>query len=129
MPLPDAVRPFNRMVTNRALGVFAGRVPPFATVIHQGRRTGQTHRTVVWAFRSRDAIAIACTYGTDVDWAQNLLSAKGGAIELANGRWELCAPRLVYGDEGRRFMPLLVRGVLAVLRVDGFLVADVTPAG
>ncbi|CAN5870704.1 hypothetical protein BH23ACT5_BH23ACT5_06660 [soil metagenome] len=60
---------------------------------------------------------------------KDLLTAGGGAIELAGGRWEFCVPLLVYGDEGRSLMPFLVRGALVVLRVDGFLVANIFRAG
>src|SRR5262249_1796055 len=51
MALPRALARFNRLVTNRVLGVVAPWMPPFAVVVHRGRSSGRVYRTPVWAFR------------------------------------------------------------------------------
>lgn len=122
--MPDALRRFNRVVTNRLLGVLAGRVRPFARLVHTGRRTGRRYRTTLWAFEEDRRVAIALTYGRGVDWAKNLLAAGGGRIELGGETSDLVNPRIVGDDEGLRFMPAPVRAALALLDVHEFVLAD-----
>lgn len=122
LPLPNVLRPFNRAVTNRVLGPLRG-VRPFATIVHEGRRSGALYRTLVWAFEREGTVAIALTYGRHVDWARNLLAAGGGRIEVGGMERSLEEPRIAGGDEGREYMPAVVRGALSLLDVHEFLVA------
>ena len=39
MPIPMAVASFNKKVTNRVTGPFAGHLPGFAVVTHRGRKS------------------------------------------------------------------------------------------
>jgi deazaflavin-dependent oxidoreductase (nitroreductase family) len=86
---------FNRVVTNRIQGTYAWLVPPWAVVIHQGRRSGRTYRTPVVAFRRGERIVIAVLYGEESDWVRNVLAAGGGEIERLGRRRVLGNPRLV----------------------------------
>jgi len=129
MPMPGAVARFNRRFTNRVAGRFAGRVPPFAIVVHTGRRSGQTYRTPVMAFATPAGFVIALTYGPDADWVQNVLAAGGGGIEYRSAPIPLGDPRIVDGVEAGTHLPSVVRWALRLLRVDAFLVlrrADAT---
>lgn len=72
MPFPKAITRFNRRVTNPILGRLAGRLAPFAIVVHRGRRTGREYRTPVMAFPRREGVVFALTYGLDVDWVRNV---------------------------------------------------------
>ena len=72
MPIPKSIATFNKFVTNKFFLLFAGWIPPFAIVHHQGRKSGVTHKTPVLSFKSEKGFDIALTYGKDVDWVKNL---------------------------------------------------------
>jgi deazaflavin-dependent oxidoreductase (nitroreductase family) len=94
---------FNRVVTNPIQGTFAWLVPPWAVVIHRGRRSGQTYRTPVVALRRDERIYVAILYGEESDWVQNLLAAGGGEIDRLGKRQQLLEPRI----EGRSLVARL----------------------
>lgn len=127
MPLPQSLGTFNRTIAFRVLGPFGGKVRPFAIVHHSGRLTGKQYETLVWAFERAGTVAMAMTYGPDVDWAHNLLAAGGGSIELGQRQSEVTNPRLVGDDEGRPYMPGPVRSALRALGVHEYLLVDRVP--
>ena len=120
MPLPKALARFNRRVTNRVLGRFAGRIPGFAIVTHTGRRSGRTYRTPVNLFRSGDTYVIALTYGADAQWVRNVEAAGGCQIETRGARIRLVEPRIVH-DRRRAPVPAPVRLPLAAIDVSDFM--------
>ncbi|MPZ69949.1 MAG: nitroreductase family deazaflavin-dependent oxidoreductase [Actinobacteria bacterium] len=125
MPLPKALARFNRVVTNRISRPVAGRVPGFGVVIHKGRRSGREYRTPVNVFRRDGGFEIALTYGPDADWVKNVMAA-GGARVLHRGRvHSLTEPRKVQKPRDTA-VPLPVRLILFLLRVDTFLFLDDT---
>ena len=69
----------NRVFTNPIQRLWAPYLPPFALLVHRGRRTGKTYRTPVTAFVSGELLAVALPYGADTDWVRNLLA--GGTDE------------------------------------------------
>lgn len=124
MPLPRSLGPFNRTVGFRALGPLARRIRPFAIITHTGRRSGSNYETVVWAFEREGTVAVALTYGRDVDWVRNVLAAGGGSIDLGGEVFAVTNPRLVGDEEGRPYMPGAVRSALRALDVHEFLLVD-----
>ncbi|MEA2525641.1 MAG: hypothetical protein QOF73_2868 [Thermomicrobiales bacterium] len=121
MPFPRSLARINRRITNPVARRFAGRVPPFAIVVHTGRRSGREYRTPVMAFRSPEGFVVALTYGPDADWVRNVLAAGGCSLEYCERRVTLTEPRLTGMSEVERLLPRLVRLVLRLLRVDDFL--------
>lgn len=90
----------NRQVTNRAIGLWAPYVPPWAMVVHRGRTSGNEYRTPVAAFVRGRTVAIALAYGDDADWVRNLLAAgEGELVRLGRAR-ALVNPRVVGRGEG-----------------------------
>jgi deazaflavin-dependent oxidoreductase (nitroreductase family) len=121
MPFPIAITRFNRRVVNPVSRRFAGRVPPFAIVVHKGRTSGKEYRTPIMAFRSPDGFAIALTYGPDTDWVRNIVAAGAGTLVYRRAEIPIAEPRFVHKDEVRRLLPGPVRFVLRLARVDDFL--------
>ena len=122
MPIPRAVARFNRYVTNPVARVFAGWVPPFALVLHRGRRSGREYATPVWAFRTEDGWVIPLTYGAHSEWPRNVLAA-GRCRLRARGRVEdLAEPRVVRGSPGLRLVPFILHVPLRLMVVTEFLV-------
>lgn len=125
MPLPRGLARFNRVVTNRVLGLGARRLPGFGIVTHEGRRSGRRYRTPVGVFRRPDQIAVALTYGPEADWVQNVLAAGHAEIVMRGRTYRLVHPRLVE-DAERTLASPPVRPFLGALNVEAFLVADIT---
>ena len=110
----------NRAATNKVSIHLAGFLPGMGIVIHVGRRTRNVYRTPVIVFRTKDGFRIALTYGRASDWVKNALAH--GAVRLVTRRrvYELTEPELVT-DPHRQHVPLLLRGLLHLLRVSEFL--------
>jgi deazaflavin-dependent oxidoreductase (nitroreductase family) len=90
MKLPRGVAHFNKRVTNRIQGVYAWLVPPWAVVLHRGRRSGRQFRTPLFAFRRDRTLVIALLYGEESDWLRNL--HKGGGHVIRGGRTFVVGP-------------------------------------
>ena len=120
MALPKVVGRFNRVVTNRITRPLAGRVPPFALLVHRGRRTGREYLTPIFAFPCDGGFIIALTYGPGTDWERNV---RDGGCDLAyrGTRYRLGAPVTLGPDRADRCLPAIVRVALRVTRVRDFL--------
>jgi deazaflavin-dependent oxidoreductase (nitroreductase family) len=120
MPIPQAVATFNKHVTNRITGPFAGVLPGFAVVTHVGRKSGTTYRTPVNMFRRGDDYVFVMTYGPDADWVRNVDAAGGAEIRTTGRIVRLTGPRH-FTDGERRCVPVPVRPILRLLGVDQFM--------
>ncbi|HWE65065.1 MAG TPA: nitroreductase family deazaflavin-dependent oxidoreductase [Acidimicrobiales bacterium] len=86
---------FNRVATNRVQGLWAGLLPPWAMVVHQGRRSGRRYRTPVVAYRHGREFVVGLPYGEDSDWVQNLLAAGSATVRRAGRTLVLRDPHVV----------------------------------
>ncbi len=126
MPIPKIVARVNRVLTNRVTVLFAGWMPGFGVVLHQGRRSGRSYRTPVNVFRRPGGYVVALTYGPDADWAKNVVAGNGCVLRVRRRRVRLVDPRLVH-DETRHDMPPVIRQVLGLLGVTDFLHLAIEP--
>lgn len=120
MPLSHRMARFNRRVTNRITGTFAGRLPGFGIVIHKGRRSGRTYRTPMNVFRDGNDYLIALTYGAETDWVRNVLAADGCKLVTRGRQISLAHPRLVT-DPRMPWAPLPARLILRATGVTQYL--------
>ncbi|ASR35510.1 nitroreductase [Prauserella marina] len=120
MVLPKRVARFNKVVTNRVLGPFAGSLPGFAILTHKGRKSGTAYRIPLNVFRTSEGYVVALTYGPGADWVKNVLAANGCEIRTRGKDITLTAPRLVH-DEERSAMPPGIRHFLGLVGVTDFL--------
>jgi deazaflavin-dependent oxidoreductase (nitroreductase family) len=120
VPIPKSVASFNKKVTNRITGPFAGHLPGFAVVHHVGRVSGREYRTPVNAFRHDDGYVFVLTYGADADWVKNVEAAQGCEIETRGRTVRLVEPRR-FTDPEHRAVPGAVRAILNLLDVDEFV--------
>jgi deazaflavin-dependent oxidoreductase (nitroreductase family) len=98
MKVSRRVARFNKVVTNRVQGVYAWIVPPWAVILHRGRRSGRAYRTPVLAFRQGETLVVALIYGEESDWLRNLRAAGGGQVVRGGRTYELGAPHVVETD-------------------------------
>jgi deazaflavin-dependent oxidoreductase (nitroreductase family) len=94
MKLSRRVARFNRLVNNRAQGVYAWILPPWAVILHRGRRSGRPYRTPLLAFRRDRQLIVALLYGEESDWLRNLRASPGRVVR-GGKTYELSAPRVV----------------------------------
>ncbi len=124
MHFPYFMRRVNRVFTNPVLGVVAWLVPPLAVVHHIGRKSKRPYRTPVVAFRSAAGFVIPLTYGRDVDWARNLLSAHGCQLQQMGRRFTLCNPRIMGFKAAASHLPAAVRLALGRANLPGYVLLD-----
>ena len=90
MKLSRGVARFNKRVTNRIQGVYAWLIPPWAIILHRGRRSGRQYRTPLFAFRRGRTLVIALLYGEESDWLRNV--REGGGHVVRRGRTFVVRP-------------------------------------
>ena len=95
-----------------------------AIVVHRGRSSGREYRTPLFAFPTDEGLAIALTYGHDVDWLKNVQAAGTCTLIRKGQRIELANPRVVGWASGSKHMPIPVRVSLLGLQVRDFLLLD-----
>lgn len=120
MPIPRFVARFNRSVTNPLMSRLVDH-PPFAGLAHRGRSSGAQYFIPINAFPCNDGFVFALTYGSETDWVKNVLAAEGGDLLYGKASYRLGTPRIVGRDAVRVCLPLMVRLLLALVRVEEFM--------
>jgi deazaflavin-dependent oxidoreductase (nitroreductase family) len=124
MHFPRFLRQVNRAFTNPVLGTVAWLVPPLAVLHHRGRRTGRPYRTPVVAFHGAAGFVVPMTYGRDVDWARNLVRARGGELERLGRRVPVRNPRVVDVEAAASRLPAPLRPVFRAADLPGYVLLD-----
>jgi deazaflavin-dependent oxidoreductase (nitroreductase family) len=126
MPLPGWLARFNRSITNRVTRPLIRHFPYGAVVVHIGRRSGRTYRRPVLAFVTPDdrRVLVSLTYGRNVDWLKNVVTAGGCTLEMAGTVIRLSSPVIVSGDEAAAGQPRMVQRILRALDVTEALRLD-----
>ncbi|MGH8946675.1 MAG: nitroreductase family deazaflavin-dependent oxidoreductase [Acidimicrobiia bacterium] len=121
MPLPNSLARLNRALTNKITRPFAARLPGFAVLHHTGRVTGTAYATPLNAWRRKDDVVVALTYGDEVDWLANARANSPSSLVMGGSTFLVGIPRDLAGQEGMASVPSLVRVVLRALDVDDFV--------
>ena len=125
MKLPRRLARINRVITNPVQGQWAWLLPPWAVVVHRGRKSGRRYRTPVLAFTRGQKIAIVVLYGEESDWVRNVLAGGGEVVRLGRTH-ELTRAQVVDANAAEGISPL----GRALGRVSGrVLVANLGAAG
>lgn len=127
MAIPVWVGRFNRRVTNRITGAFAGRLPGFAILVHKGRRSGRTYRTPINVFREGNDYIFVLTYGARTEWVRNVRAAGGAEIVTRGRHIRLTNPRF-FTDSRKQWAPALVRLFLRLMGMSECLRLSRVPA-
>jgi len=117
--MPDWLPAFNRRIVNPVQRLWAPRLPPWALIVHRGRRSGTEYRTPVLASVEDDRIYVGLYYGADAQWVRNVL-AGGATVVRAGHTHRLEHPRIVRDALTER-LPATARVVVRHVPV---LVAD-----
>ena len=114
------IRPFTTHVFNRLIRPLAPRLPLLGVLTYRGRTSGRTYHTPLNVFRRGDHYIFALTYGGEVQWVKNVLSAGEAELRTRGRDVHLVEPER-YRDAARRDMPPVIRQLLGVMRVSEFL--------
>ena len=101
----------------------AAWIPTFAVMTHRGRKSGRVYRTPINVFRRGHTYLFFLTYGTDVDWVKNVVTAGSCSLRVRGHDVTLVHPELVVDPELRaappihRFVERRVAGVDTYLRM------------
>jgi deazaflavin-dependent oxidoreductase (nitroreductase family) len=106
MKLSRGVARFNKRVTNRIQGVYAWLVPPWAVILHRGRRSGRPYRTPLFAFRRGRTLVIALLYGERSEWLRNL-QAGGGRVIRGGRTFTVRPPEVIATSEAQQLLARL----------------------
>lgn len=98
MTLSRRVARFNKLVNNRIQGLYAWLLPPWAVILHRGRRSGRQYRTPVLAFKRDRLLVIALLYGEKSDWLRNV-HADGGYVIRAGRTFRVDSPHVIGTSE------------------------------
>lgn len=114
-----AARRFHHAVGNPLQMRSAGTPGAYASVIrHQGRTTGRTYETPVWAVPTEDGFVIAIVYGSRTDWLKNVL-ASGAAVIVHDGdTYAVGQPEIVPMESVRAYFPARIQRTQRLVRVD-----------
>jgi deazaflavin-dependent oxidoreductase (nitroreductase family) len=103
MQVPRRVARFNRAVNNPIQRQWAWLLPPWALIVHRGRRSGRLYRTPVVASVRGGRLRVAVLYGERSDWVLNLL-AGGGQVVRRGRTYTVIESRLVSGGPSGRVL-------------------------
>ncbi len=117
MTVPAFVPKANKLF----MGKLAGRVPPFAELQHQGRKSGTLYTTPVVSFRHEDEVVICLPYGTDVDWLQNVRANGVANLVVRNQTFRLTEPRVVHSSPDEQPLPAVLKTALKAARTEDFV--------
>lgn len=130
-PQSKAVTPgwlpeFNKRTHNKIQKLWSPYLPPWAVIVHTGRKTGKRYETPVTALKSGNpksgyTISVILLYGSHTDWMRNLFAA--GECELRRGghTYKVTNPRVVTDPADPALHGLARRSAKRV----GVLVADI----
>ena len=117
-----AARRFHRGVGNPLQLRSAGAPGTYASVLrHQGRTTGRTYQTPVWAVPTEDGFVIAIVYGSGTDWLKNVLASGAAAIVHQGHTDPVDQPEIVPIERARACFPAMLQRTHRLVRVDGCL--------
>jgi hypothetical protein len=114
----NAARRFHRAVGNPLQMRSAGTPGTYASVIrHQGRTTGRTYETPVWAVPT-DGFVIAIVYGSRTEWLKNVFATGAAAIVQEGETYPVDQPEIVPMESARAYFPAQLQRTHRLVRVE-----------
>jgi deazaflavin-dependent oxidoreductase (nitroreductase family) len=115
----NAARRFHHAVGNPLQMRSAGTPGTYASVLkHEGRTTGRTYETPVWAVPTEDGFVIAIVYGSRTNWLKNVLASGSAAIVQEGDTYPVDRPEIVPMESVRAYFPAVLQRIDRLIRVD-----------
>jgi deazaflavin-dependent oxidoreductase (nitroreductase family) len=114
----NAARHFHRAIGNPLQMRSAGMPGAYASLIrHEGRATGRTYETPVWAAPTEDGFVIGIVYGARTDWVKNVFASSRAAIVHDGETFQVDRPEIVPMESARAYFPAITRRLQRPVRV------------
>ncbi|WP_067707318.1 nitroreductase family deazaflavin-dependent oxidoreductase [Nocardia yamanashiensis] len=117
---PGWLPAFNRYVVNPFTRLYAGKIPPYSLIHHEGRKSGKPYVNPVVANYADGLLIVPLPYGSKADWLRNIRAAGGGSATYRRTTRKFVNPRIV-DAAGATELPAAVRRYTRLVQV---LVAD-----
>ncbi|NED97041.1 nitroreductase family deazaflavin-dependent oxidoreductase [Phytoactinopolyspora alkaliphila] len=117
MPMPRWWTQINKRVFN-PLELKRGTRP---VLVHTGRVSGTTYRTPLDAHAVSGGYVFILVYGSESDWARNVLASGRARLQIDEREIELSDPRLLGEDEAEKLLPGAVSRPPRFLRISEYL--------
>ena len=118
-PVLNAVRRFNRSVSNPRQMATAGGPGAYASVIrHVGRTSGREYETPIGAIATEEGFVVALPYGAGADWLKNLFASGSATIVNEGSTYRVDQPEVVAMAEAIDDFPPNEQRMLRVFGVD-----------
>jgi deazaflavin-dependent oxidoreductase (nitroreductase family) len=118
----NSVRIFNKYILNHFTLFIARRgIGPFSVVVHRGRRSGRRYQTPVMASHMGETVIVPLTYGTHVDWLQNILAQGGCEIIWKKSTLKAIEPEVINLESAARDLPASRSDLFQRFEIDRFL--------
>ncbi len=115
----DAVRRFNRAVTNPRVARSAGSPGSGTALIrHTGRRTNEPYETPIGAIPTPTGFLVALPYGSRADWVRNVLASGVATIVDRGVSFPVTDPAIVATRDVQALVPSRERRMLRLFKVD-----------
>ncbi|GAB2833993.1 hypothetical protein GCM10022221_36050 [Actinocorallia aurea] len=119
---PASLPALNRRLFNRVQINYAPFIPPYAVIVHKGRKSGKVYRTPVMALRNGRHLVVALPYGDRSDWVRNLLHTGRGGVERLGRLHRITAVRVTDVPSAGDLVPAAARPLLKLTKI---LVAEI----
>jgi hypothetical protein len=118
----DTIRQASKRVLNPFILPIAGRsLGIYAVIQHRGRRSGRLYTTPVLVEPITDGFVIPLTYGSEADWARNILAASTCTIIWKGHTYTVENPEIIDRATTLVMFSLPVRVGLNIFRIAHFL--------
>lgn len=87
------------------LGLAGGERSMFGVITHVGRTSGRRLQNPILPHVAGDVVLIPLSYGTEVNWVQNVLAAGSADLRFRNRSLHLVEPVIVTLDDVLRILP------------------------
>ena len=107
----------NKAIINPIQRLWAPYLPPYAVIVHHGRKSGATYRTPVLAFKHKGKLIVLLVYGDRTQWIRNLTTAGGGEIVRRGRRQTITGLQITDGRAAGPELPRRLRRAARPLRI------------
>lgn len=97
------------------------RLPMFAVIYHQGRRSGRSYTTPIGARPTADGFVIPLTFGERADWFRNVQAAGGCVIQWKGVNYPVIEPVVVDWASARSAFYPVERVVMPIIGIEQFV--------
>jgi deazaflavin-dependent oxidoreductase (nitroreductase family) len=115
--MPTWLPRLNNRIVNPIQRLWAPWIPPYAVVVHRGRKTRVEYRTPVLALRHGENLIIALLYGDQTQWMRNLEAGGGGRIVRRGREHRISSMLVTDGTTDPARVPLRLRRALRNLHL------------